>query len=96
MKDRGEILERLLKAARVPDANVEMPFGFDTRVLASLREIRPNGSVVLASLARSAAIVALMVIAVATVGVYSASNSDTDFTNEYAIADSAIKTDLGE
>ena len=96
MKDRDQILAHLFKAARVPDANVEMPFGFDTRVLASLREARPNGSVVLASLARGAAIVALMVLAIATAGVYSASNSDTDFTNEYAIADRAIQTDLGE
>ena len=96
MKDRDEIVGRLLKAARIPDLRIEMPFGFDTRVLAAVRETRPSGSVVLASLARGAAMVALVVIALATAGVYRESSSDTDATNEYAIADSAIQNHLGE
>ena len=70
MKNREEILNRLFRAATGPAPSAEMPFGFDTRVLALARESAPNGSVIIALFARRAAILALAVIAFASVGVY--------------------------
>ncbi|PYI74724.1 MAG: hypothetical protein DMF04_12160 [Verrucomicrobia bacterium] len=96
MKNRDQILDRLLRAAKGAASDVEMPFGFDTRVLALARESAPNGSVIIALFARRAAILALAVIAFASVGVYRASISNTELPAEYAMADTAIQTNLGE
>jgi hypothetical protein len=97
MKNRGEILQRLLRAAaRAETDDPQMPFGFDTRVLALAHEEHPNGSAVIASLARAAAMVAALVIAVATAGLYRASVSNAELPNGYAMADNAIQSHLGE
>ena len=96
MKNRDEILDRLFRAATAPAPPAEMPFGFDTRVLALARESAPNGSVIIALFARRAAILALAVIAFASVGVYRASISSNELPAEYAMADTAIQTNLGE
>jgi hypothetical protein len=40
--------------------------------------------------------IALAVIALASVGVYRASTSDNDLPAEYAMADNAIQSSLGE
>jgi hypothetical protein len=97
MKNRGEILQCLLRgAATVETDDPQMPFGFDTRVLALAHEERPNGSAVIASLARGAAMVALVVIAVATAGLYRASVSNGELPSGYAIADNAIQSHLSE
>jgi hypothetical protein len=73
-----------------------MPFGFDTRVLALARESVPNGSVIIALFARRAAILAVAVIAFASIGVYRASTSNNELPAEYAMTDTAIQTNLGE
>ena len=96
MRNRDQILNRLLRAAKGPAPDVEMPFGFDTRVLAIARESAPNGSVIIALFARRAAILAVAVIAFASVGVYRASTSNNELPAEYAMADTAIQTNLGE
>jgi len=97
VKDRGEMFRRLLRAATIPDVDPVMPFGFDSRVLALVREKGQNGSAVIALLARRTALLALAVIGIAAVGVYQASSSSTnDWQSEYAMADNAIESNLGE
>ena len=96
MRNREQILNRLLRAAKGPPSDVEMPFGFDIRVLALARESASNGSVIIALFARRAAILAAAVIAFASVGVYRASTSNNELPAEYAMADTAIQTNLGE
>ena len=97
MKNHADILQRLLRAAATAETDdPQMPFGFDTRMLALAHKERPNGSAVIASLARGAAMVALVVIAVATAGLYRASVSNGELPNGYAMADNAIQTDLSE
>jgi hypothetical protein len=96
VKNRDEILDRLFRAATAPAPPVEMPFGFDTRVLALARASSPNGSAFIALFAQRAAMIALAVIALASVGVYRASISNNDLPAEYAMADNAIQSSLGE
>ena len=96
MKNRDEILDRLFRAATAPTPTAEMPFGFDTRVLALARELPPNGSAIIALFARRATMIALTVIALATAGVYRASSSNSDLPAEYAVVDNAIQSNLGE
>ncbi|HEY2102256.1 MAG TPA: hypothetical protein VGH08_03285 [Chthoniobacterales bacterium] len=97
MKNHDDILPRLFRAAatsRMDDP--QMPFGFDTRVLALAREGHSNGSAIIASLARAAAMIALVVIAIATAGLYRASESSSELPNGYIIADNAIQSGLGD
>ena len=96
MKKSDRILDRLFRAAAGPIPISEMPFGFDTRVLALARETSPNGSAIIALFAQRAAVIALAIIALATVGLYRTSNSNSDLPTEYAMADTAIQNDLGE
>jgi hypothetical protein len=96
VKNRDEILYRLFRAAAAPAPPAEMPFGFDSRVLALARESFPNGSVLIGRFAQRAAIIALAVIALASVGVYRASTSNNDLPAEYAMVDKAIQSNLGE
>jgi hypothetical protein len=99
MKRPDEILQRLLRtAAAYSEAPAQMPFGFDTRVLASVREAGANGSAVIAFFARRVMAIACAVIALAAAGLYSSSGSDTnaDATNEYGIIDTAIQSNLSE
>ena len=96
MKNHDEILNRLLRAATGPAPSAEMPFGFDTRVLALAHEPSPNGSVVIARFAQRAAMIALAVIALASFGVYRTSASNNDLPAEYALVDNAIESNLGE
>jgi hypothetical protein len=96
VKNRDEILDRLFRAAIAPVPPKEMPFGFDTRVLALVRASSLNGSAIIALFARRAAMIALAVIVLASVGVYRASTSNDDLPAEYAMADNAIQSSLGE
>lgn len=96
MKNRDEILDRLFRAAIAPVPPKEMPFGFDTRVLALVRASSPNGSAIIGLFAQRAAMIALAVIALASVAVYRASTSNDDLPAEYAMADNAIQSSLGE
>ena len=96
---KREILQRLLRmAAARPEPLAQMPFGFDTRVLARVNEAGTNGSALIAVLARRVTVIACAVIALAAAGLYGASAIDAsvDVTNEYGIVDSAIQSNLSE
>lgn len=96
MKESDHILNRLFRAAAPSTPTSEMPFGFDTRVLALAHESSPNGSAIIAVFAQRAAMIALAIIALATAGLYRTSISNNELPKEYAIADTAIQNDLGE
>lgn len=99
MKQSDEILRRLLQtAAAKKDAPAQMPFGFDTRVLAHLKRIGANGSALIALFARRVIFIASAVIVLAAAGLYGISGSDTnaEATNEYGFVDSAIQSNLSE
>jgi hypothetical protein len=96
VKKSDHILDQLFRAAAGPTPTSEMPFGFDTRILALARESSPNGSAIIALFARRAAMIALAVIALATAGLYRTSISNNDLPTEYAMADAAIQNNLGE
>jgi hypothetical protein len=90
-------LQRLLRsAARAKDeAPIEMPFGFDTRVVALAR--RNGNGAGFAPLLRRVALAAAAVIVFASAGAYleSRNGEGTDaFGNEFAIADSAIQDEM--
>jgi len=99
MKDDG--IDRLLRSAAqaTGEAPAEMPFGFDTRVVALWRASRakPNG---VASLVRRVALLSVAVIAVSTlVAVREIKQSQdryNDLTNEFAIADTAIQDEFSQ
>ncbi len=97
MKTTDETLQRLLRMAAA-DMDAQMPFGFDTRVIAHVREAGLNGSTLIALFARRVAIIACAVIGLTAAGFYGSSGSDTnaDATNEYGIIDSAIQSNLSE
>jgi hypothetical protein len=91
-------LQRLLRsAAQAKDeARIEMPFGFDTRVVALSRR---NGNGGLVKLLRRVALAAAAVIVLASAGAYFESrNSEGNdaFGNEFAIADSAIQDEMAQ
>jgi hypothetical protein len=98
MKRADEILQRLLRMAAA-ETDAQMPFGFDTRVLAHVREeAGANGTTFIGLFARRVTIIACAVIALAAAGLYGSPGSDTnaDATNEYGIVDSAIQSNLSE
>ncbi len=98
MKDSDLPLDRLLRAAAASRgaSPKEMPFGFDTRVLAGWRSDLRSDLVDLGRLFRRVILISLGVIAVASAGFYhELSRSDTlgdSLGDEYAIADSAISS----
>ena len=97
MKDAD--LDRLLSsAARVKeDAPVQMPFGFDTRVVALSRK-SGNGAAFGAFL-RRIALASVAVIVLATGGAYFAFNRNDAIEgsgSEYAIADSVIQDEVAQ
>lgn len=87
-----------MRAAASPEIAPEMPFGFDTRVLAMARQFAPGSSALIALFARRAAAISLGIIVLASAGVYgvSRSQSNAELTNEYGIVDSAIQSNLRE
>jgi hypothetical protein len=93
-------IDRLLRsAAQAPDLTpAEMPFGFDTRVIALARR-NGNGSA-LAALLRWVAVAAAAVIVFASAGAYLEFDRNTDAMlaagNEFAIADSAIQDEVAQ
>lgn len=97
--DNEEKIERLLRsAARSGEEEISsLPFGFDTRVVALWRAAanKPNG---LAALLRRVALLSTAVIVVAAAaGVREISQSreaSESFSNEFAIADSAIQSEF--
>ncbi len=91
-------LDRLLRAAAQTkeDAPAEMPFGFDTRVIALSRK-NGNGAL-FGALLRRVAFVATAVIVFASAGAYFEFNRNGDAIavsgNEFAIADSVIQDEV--
>ena len=99
MKDHE--IDRLLRsAAKTGDeAPVEMPFGFDTRVVALWRGLaaKPNG---ISSLLRRVALLSTAVIVISTLAAVrelkQSQEQSNDFTNEFAIADTAIQDEFSQ
>ena len=99
MKDHE--IDRLLRsAAKTGDETpAEMPFGFDTRVLALWRAlgVKPNG---IASLLRRVALLSAAVIVISTLVAFrelqQSREQSNDFTNEFTIADTAIQDEFSQ
>ena len=96
---KNEQIDRLLRSASRADEEVpaEMPFGFDTRVVALWRAGAPMTNGVI-QLLRRVAVVSIAVIVISTIAsVREASQSREireSFANEFAIADSAIQDEF--
>lgn len=96
---KNEHIDRLLRSAAQADEEVpaEMPFGFDTRIVALWRAGAPkmNGVV---QLLRRVAVLSLAVIVISTVAAVREANQNREiresFANEFAIADSAIQDEF--
>jgi len=97
MKDHE--IDRLLRsAAKTSDeAPAEMPFGFDTRVVALWRAGMPKANGVM-QLLRRVAVLSIAVIVVSTIAAIREANQSREiresFANEFAIADSAIQDEF--
>jgi hypothetical protein len=99
MKDHE--IDRLLRSAAQAsnEAPAEMPFGFDTRVVAIWRGLaaKPNG---IASLLRRVALLSALVIAISTLAavreIKQSREQLSDLTNEFAIADTAIQDEFSQ
>ena len=97
MKD--EQIDRLLRSAAQADAEVpaEMPFGFDTRVVALWRAGAPMTNGVM-HLLRRVAVLSIAVIVISTIAAVREANQNREIreslTNEFAIADSAIQDEF--
>jgi len=101
-------LHRLLRSAADggrDNAAAEMPFGFDTRVVALARasgSVLPNGNLDVLRFVRRIGAVAFTILAVASAGAFqqfSGAGDDADETplsEAYAIADNAIQTEVPE
>ncbi len=101
MDDVDLTLDRLLRAgAHAGDeAESEVPFGFDTRVVALWRVGASNGNG-LARLLQRVALVATVVIVVASAAAFREIQKSREIgeslTNEFAIADSAIQSEISQ
>ncbi len=96
---KNDNVDRLLRsAAQAGDESpVEMPFGFDTRVVALWRAAGPKANGV-AQLLRRVAVLSAVVIVISTIGAVREANQSREIreslTNEFAIADSAIQDEF--
>ena len=98
MKDQE--MDRLLQSASKANEEVpaEMPFGFDTRVVALWRAAtKPNG---ITSLLRRVALVSAGVIVISTLAALREARQSReqfhDLTNGFAIADTAIHDEFSQ
>lgn len=93
-------LMKLLKiAARTKDeAPGEIPFGFETRILAKWREIRSDGSAEVARFVRRIALGAIVVTlfgaAIGYQQLRDEEETDEPLANDYALVDSTIQNQL--
>ena len=100
MKDIEPKLDRLLRSAALESEGdaPAAPFGFDTRVVALWRAAGSGNGNGLARLVRRVALAAMAVIAIASAATLYEANQDRDAdepsANEYAIADSAIQSEV--
>ena len=96
---KNEQIDRLLQSAAQADEEVaaEMPFGFDTRVVALWRAGAPKANGVM-QLLRRVAVLSIAVIVISTIAAIREANQSREiresFTNEFAIADSAIQDEF--
>jgi hypothetical protein len=98
---RDDKIDRLLRSAAQAgdDAPAEMPFGFDTRVIALWRAsaAKPNG---VTSLVRRVVLLSAVVIVVSTVAAVrelkQSREQFNDLANEFAIADTAIQDEFSQ
>jgi len=96
---KTENIDRLLRAAaQAPEETLTaMPFGFDTRVVALWRAAAPKLNGVM-SLVRRVAVLSAAVIVISTIAVVREAKQNREigetFTNEFAIADSAIQDEF--
>jgi hypothetical protein len=96
---KGEKIDRLLRSAAEAreETPAEMPFGFDTRVVALWRAAasRSNGVI---SLVRRVALLSATVLVISTIAAIREASQSREigesFTNEFAIADSAIQDEF--
>jgi hypothetical protein len=100
MNDLDQKFDRLLRSAARAGEDVpgEMPFGFDTRMVALWHAKDEATSIGLTHLIRRVVLIAIGILVLTAAGTYRETNEsrDTDepFGNEYAIADSAIQTEF--
>ncbi len=98
MDKRDAHLTRLLEsAARAKaDAAVEIPFGFETRIVARWREMKRADNGDLTRFLRRVALTAIVVTILGGVATYRQINEDDEadepLTNDYALVDSAIQS----
>ena len=96
---KNEQIDRLLQSAAQADEGIPaaMPFGFDTRVVALWRAGMPKANGVM-QLLRRVAVLSMAVIVISTVAAIREANQSREiresFTNEFAIADSAIQDEF--
>ena len=96
---KNEQIDRLLRSAAQGDEEVpaEMPFGFDTRVVALWRAGTPKANGMMQLLQR-VALLSIAVIVISTIAAIREANQSREiresFTNEFAIADSAIQDEF--
>jgi hypothetical protein len=96
-------LDRLLRSAGNADQpDAEVPFGFETRIVADWRSGKATGNDLadLSRFLRGAGAVACAVLVVFGTAAWRQYRDETRFaspaTNEYAIADSAIQTEFSQ
>ena len=95
----NEKIDRLLRSAAQAGEEVpaEMPFGFDTRVVALWRAGTPKTNGVM-QLLRRVAVLSVAVIVISTIAAVRELNQSREiresFANEFAIADSAIQDEF--
>ena len=98
MKNR-EIHRLLRSAAQASEGSAEMPFGFDTRVVALWHAlgVKPNG---IGSLLGRVALLSAAVIVISTLAAIREIKQSREqynaFTNEFAIADTAIQDEFSQ
>ena len=96
---KNEKIDRLLRSAAQAREEIPatMPFGFDTRVVALWRAAAPrlNG---VTSIVRRVAVLSAAVIVISTIAAIREASQNREisesFTNEFAIADSAIQDEF--
>jgi hypothetical protein len=96
---KNDQIDRLLRSAAQTGEEIpaEMPFGFDTRVVALWRAGAPKANGV-TQLLRRVAVVSIAVIVISTIAAVRELNQSREiresFANEFAIADSAIQDEF--
>ena len=100
MNDVDPKLARLLRSASLSqtDQPIEMPFGFDTRVVARWRGLGNSEVDGMAELVRRVALIAAVVLVITAAGMYReaarSQESSEPFANEFLIADSEIQMEF--